>query len=182
MSQGSQDRIPQCRSEGAIRLTALRRRFPRPDGSATSGALLRAECTGRGLAKWSERDSRAVCVRAYAYALPSHVRVTHALNKREYPRERKSVGGSIANHFLSGRVRSSNNRILVRAASGKGCTPLYVRLERTATGKEEKKVKRQKKKEKKKRGDRKVVRCSNNTCLYSFHKGPAVSRSLLRME
>lgn len=58
--------------------------FPRPDGSATSGALLRAECTGRGLAKWSERErlSRAVCVRAYAYALPSRER-THGEKEKE---------------------------------------------------------------------------------------------------
>lgn len=97
--------------------------------------------------------------------------------------EKESVGGSVANHFLPGRVRSSNNRILVRAASEKGCTPLYVRSERTATKKKrrgggEKKEARGKEgeggKKKKKKRNQSVARCSNNTSLYSFHIEPPV--------
>ena len=77
--------------------------------------------------------SLSVFVHMLIHALPSRER-THGGKEKE-KEEKESVGGSVANHFLPGRVRSSNNRILVRAASEKGCTPLYVRSERTATKK-----------------------------------------------
>ena len=143
-----------------------------------------------------ERDSRAGCVRAYyAWALPSRVYVCHTrieqekrASKRETERD-KSVGGSVANHFLPGRVRSSNNRILVRAVSEKGCTPLYVRLERTATEKEEREREREatgkrKKKEKRKRRERTEELLDARITLLCtlFIKRPAVSWPLLRMK
>ena len=106
--------------------------------------MLRAECVrdadwpngAREKEREREREtllSLSVFVHMLIHALPSRER-THGGKEKE-KEEKESVGGSVANHFLPGRVRSSNNRILVRAASEKGCTPLYVRSERTATKK-----------------------------------------------
>lgn len=78
-----------------------------------------------------ERDSLEPSVFVHMLT-PYRPASVHTEKKRKRKKEEKeSVGGSVANHFLPGRVRSSNNRILVRAASEKGCTPLYVRSERT---------------------------------------------------
>lgn len=108
-----------------------------------------------------ERDSLEPSVFVHMLT-PYRPASVHTEKKRKRKKEEKeSVGGSVANHFLPGRVRSSNNRILVRAASEKGCTPLYVRSERTvmkkkgggegkkeARGKEEEGKKKKKKRTK----------------------------------
>lgn len=84
-----------------------------------------------------ERDSLEPSVFVHMLT-PYRPASVHTERKRKRKKEEKeSVGGSVANHFLPGRVRSSNNRILVRAASEKGCTPLYVRSERTVMKKKE---------------------------------------------
>lgn len=138
MSQGFRDRIPRCRIGGSEhRLTTAT--LSSSGRKCHVGCIVASRvCTGRGLAKWSEREretlsSLSVFVHMLIHALPSRER-THGGKEKE-KEEKESVGGSVANHFLPGRVRSSNNRILVRAASEKGCTPLYVRSERTATKK-----------------------------------------------
>lgn len=116
-----------------------------------------------------ERDSLEPSV--FVHMLPPYRPASvHTERKRKRKKEEKeSVGGSVANHFLPGRVRSSNNRILVRAASEKGCTPLYVRSERTVMKKKE--GGGEKKEEEK---NQSVARSSNNTSLYSFHIEPPV--------
>lgn len=107
-----------------------------------------------------KRETHEPAVFMHTMLGPYHPACTCVTHRRERSRERdKSVGGSVANHFLPGRVRSSNNRILVRAASGKGCTPLYVRLERTAT-KKKKKERGSREKEKKKKEGREPKSCS----------------------
>lgn len=127
-----------------------------------------------------ERDSLEPSVFVHMLT-PYRPASVHTERKRKKKKEEKeSVGGSVANHFLPGRVRSSNNRILVRAASEKGCTPLYVRSERTVMKKrrgEGKKEARGKEGEEKKEEEEKnqsVARSSNNTSLYSFHIEPPV--------
>lgn len=109
-----------------------------------------------------ERDSLEPSVFVHMLT-PYRPASVHTERKRKRKKEEKeSVGGSVANHFLPGRVRSSNNRILVRAASEKGCTPLYVRSERTVMKKrrgEGKKEARGKEGEEKKRRRRKEPKC-----------------------
>lgn len=150
MSQGFRDRIPRCRIGGSEhRLTTAT--LSSSGRKCHVGCIVASRvCTGRGLAKWSEREretlsSLSVFVHMLIHALPSRERTHGGKEKEKEKEEKESVGGSVANHFLPGRVRSSNNRILVRAASEKGCTPLYVRSERTATKKI--KERREKKKE-----------------------------------
>lgn len=116
-----------------------------------------------------ERDSLEPSVFVHMLT-PYRPASVHTERKRKRKKEEKeSVGGSVANHFLPGRVRSSNNRILVRAASEKGCTPLYVRSEKTVMKKKE--GGGEKKEEEK---NQSVARSSNNTSLYSFHIEPPV--------
>lgn len=111
-----------------------------------------------------ERDSLEPSVLVHMLT-PYRPASVHTERKRKRKKEEKeSVGGSVANHFLPGRVRSSNNRILVRAASEKGCTPLYVRSERTVMkkkgGGEGKKEARGKEGEGKKRRRKEPKCCS----------------------
>lgn len=128
-----------------------------------------------------ERDSLEPSVFVHMLT-PYRPASVHTERKRKRKKEEKeSVGGSVANHFLPGRVRSSNNRILVRAASEKGCTPLYVRSERTVMkkkeggrGKKKQEEKRERKKKEEEEKNQSVARSSNNTSLYSFHIEPPV--------
>lgn len=83
VSQGFRDRIPRCRSEGANIDWQRRRTF-----LVRTEVPRRVHCCEPSVrdADWPngarERLSRAVCVRAYAYALPSRER-THGEKEKE---------------------------------------------------------------------------------------------------
>lgn len=84
-----------------------------------------------------ERDSLEPSVFVHMLT-PYRPASVHMERKRKRKKEEKeSVGGSVANHFLPGRVRSSNNRILVRAASEKGCNTVVRSVRENSNEKKE---------------------------------------------